>query len=514
MFEVAELGYEVSAKEYDRRVPVLRERLLEIQAELAQADFPVLIVFAGVDGAGKGDTANLLSEWMDPRRIVTRAYGRPTEEERGRPEFWRFWRDLPPRGYMAVFLKAWYSKPLLQRAYKKVGRAEFEAQLARIVEFEQTLIDDGALILKFWMHLGRKQQKARLRALERDPLTKWRVRPKDWEHWEMYDRFVRAAEVLIARTSVLDAPWRIVEGTDPRHRSLEVGEHILERIRTALGARRTRSAGEPAPLGSNSEPVGGGEDPRAATGPTILSTLDLGKRLDDDAYAERLNELQGRLNRLHRKAKSKGISSVLVFEGMDAAGKGGAIRRLTAALDARNYRVVAVGAPTAEERDYHYLWRFWRLLPRAGRVVIFDRSWYGRVLVERIEGFASSAEWQRAYREINAFERHLAKHRTVLVKCWLHVSDEEQAARFKARAEVPYKRWKLTDEDWRNRARRPAYEQAVHDMVARTSTPEAPWILVEGDDKQYARIRVLEAVCNRLEGALREAAPDKPANGK
>jgi len=494
MFEVAELGNVVSKAEYDRALPQLRENLLALQARIQEAGVPVVILFAGVDGAGKGDLSNLLSWWMDPRQMVTQAYEEPTTEEAERPDFWRYWRDLPPKGQIGVFLKAWYSKPLVRRAYGELTDAEFQGRLDDIAEFEKTLAADGALILKFWMHLGRDQQAQRLKTLQADPLTAWRVAPEDWKHWEMYDRFVEAAGNLIARTSAPEARWHIIEGTDPYYRGLEVGSRILSEIDNGLRARATLIEARKA--------NGKGASNPEQRGPSILSTLDLTKQMEKDEYELRLTELTARLNELHRTARAAKRTTVLVFEGMDAAGKGGAIRRLTAALDARSNRVVAIGPPTNEEDAQHYLWRFWRLLPRAGRVIIFDRSWYGRVLVERIEGFAESDEWERAYREINAFERQLVDDYAIVGKFWLQVSDEEQARRFEKRAAVPYKRWKLTDEDWRNRERRPAYEWAVHDMVARTSTPSAPWILIEGDDKRWARVRVLEEVCQLLERDL------------
>ncbi len=228
----------------------------------------------------------------------------------------------------------------------------------------------------------------------------------------------------------------------------------------------------------------------------------MGLSLDKTRYREKLARAQAKLNQLHRKALERGVSTVLVFEGPDAAGKGGAIRRLTAALDARHVQVIPIAAPTDEERAHHYLWRFWRHLSRAGRVTIFDRSWYGRVLVERVEGFASEEEWRRAYAEINDFEEQLIEHGTVLRKFWLHITKEEQLARFQAREKTPYKRWKLTDEDWRNRERWDDYAAAVNDMVEQTSTKKAPWVLVEGNDKRFARVKVATTVCEAMARAL------------
>ena len=235
---------------------------------------------------------------------------------------------------------------------------------------------------------------------------------------------------------------------------------------------------------------------------TVLSALDTGKTIEKKTYREELIRLQARLNRLYRVARERGRSTILVFEGWDAAGKGGAIRRITPALDSRDYQIVSIAAPTEEENDHHYMWRFWRHLPGAGRFLIFDRSWYGRVLVERLEGFATQDEWLRAYEEINDFEAQLVTHGSIVVKYWVHITREEQDRRFKAREETPYKRWKLTDEDWRNRERWKAYEVAVDDMVRLTGTPIAPWYLIEGNDKRYARVRVLDILCDALDRAL------------
>ncbi len=503
MFRTAELGQKVSKEEYREREPVLREQLLSAQADLMKADFPVILVFSGVDGAGKGDTANLLQEWLDPRWIATHAYGPPSDEESERPPYWRYWRDLPRKGQIGIFLSAWYSRPLLDRVYGKINDTEFEERLEQILSFERMLANDGALILKFWMHLGKKAQKRRFKALESDPLQSWRVTKKDWKHYRMYEDFVAAAERILMKTSTGRAPWTIVEGEDQRFRSLKVGEGLLRALRRHLARSGRAAPGEEA-----DDPVLGASVENGPGGPriTVLSKLDMTKRLEKKEYRHRLEELQGRMNLLHRKARSRRVSTLLVFEGWDAAGKGGAIRRITRALDARDYSVIPIAAPTDEELAHHYLWRFWRHLPRAGRVTFFDRSWYGRVLVERVEGFATEEEWKRAYAEINTFEKHLVDHGIVLVKFWLHITKEEQEARFRAREQIPYKRWKLTDEDWRNREKWDLYEAAVNDMVERTSTRIAPWILVPGNDKRYARVRVLAEVCDRLDAAL--------ANGK
>ena len=507
MFEAAELGRKVSSADYKAQEPVLREELLDVQVRLREAGkSSVIVLFGGVDGAGKSESVNLLNEWMDPRWLVTRAYGPPSDEERERPEYWRFWRDLPPRGRIGLFLSAWYSHPLLDRVHRRLHRAEFGERLDEVADFERALTDDGALILKFWMHLDKRSQKARLEKLHGDPLTRWRVTREQWDNWKLYDRFVKAAEELITRTSLANAPWMIVEGADERYRSLTVATAIRDAVRKRLDGASGNPAAPSAtivrgvrrrqPAASRSRQL------ERANRQTILSHLDMSQRANPKDYKVDLERLQGRLNVLHRRAQRRGVSTILVFEGWDAAGKGGAIRRITAAIDARACQVIPIAAPTEEERAQHYLWRFWRHLARRGRMTIFDRSWYGRVLVERIEGFATEPEWMRASAEINQFEAQLVAHGVVLVKFWIHVTKDEQLRRFRARERSGYKRYKLTVEDWRNRKKWAEYEVAVNDMVERTSTRQAPWILVEANDKSFARLKVLTTVCERLKEAV------------
>ncbi len=510
MFETAELGRTVSKSEHNKEVPTLRTELLEIQQRVRESDFPVIVVFGGVDAAGKSETINLLNEWMDPRWIVTCAYGPPSDEEQERPESWRYWRDLPTRGQVGLFLSAWYSRPILQRVHGEIDQVQFDEQLKRIETFEKELADDGALIIKFWMHLSRSAQKKRFKALEQDPLTSWRVTKADWENLEKYDDFIAAAERAIAHTSTGDAPWHIVEGYNFRYCSLTVGmalrdamrKHLMEtEIKHKLAAEMRRGEREATAPCDDTPGVESGDASALdfPTNVTILSRLDMSQSLTKKDYRGQLAKQQAQLNRLQRKAVQNKVSTVGVFEGWDAGGKGGAIRRITAALDAREYRVIPIAAPTDEELQHHYLWRFWRHVSRAGRLTIFDRSWYGRVLVERVEGFASESEWRRSYAEINDFEQQLADHGIVLCKFWLHITSEEQLRRFKEREVIAYKRWKLTDEDWRNREKWSRYEEAVNDMIERTSTAYAPWTLIEGNDKRFARIKVLRTLCDRLE---------------
>jgi polyphosphate:AMP phosphotransferase len=503
MFEAAEVGRKLSKTEYKAQVPQLRAQLLEAQQRLRQASFPVIVLFAGVDAAGKGETASLLNQWMDPRWIVTRGYTDPSDEELERPRLWRYWRDLPARGHIALFLSAWYSSPIRDRVARRLTTSEFDALLDDIAAFERALTDDGALVLKFWMHLGKAAQKKRFKAFEADPLYRWRVTKDSWKHWRMFDRFVAAADRAIRKTSTDQAPWQIVEGEDERYRSIVVGTALRDAILRGLEREdESRRASKPQHKKNRSASPASTLQ-RIEREINVLDNLDMRQRLKHRSFALALEKQQGRLNLLQRKARAQGVSTILVFEGWDAAGKGGAIRRVTGALEAKDYQVIPIGAPTDEERARHYLWRFWRHVSRAGRITIFDRSWYGRVLVERVEALASEAEYRRAYSEIAHFEEQLVRHGILLVKFWLHITKDEQLRRFRDRTGTPHKVWKITDEDWRNRARWADYVPAVDEMVARTSTQVAPWILVEGNDKNFARIKILKTVADRLEVWLR-----------
>ncbi|MDP1716731.1 MAG: polyphosphate:AMP phosphotransferase, partial [Burkholderiales bacterium] len=328
-------------------------------------------------------------------------------------------------------------------------------------------------------------------ALEKDPKTRWRVTDIEWKYFKIYNKFVKVCEPFLRKTSTGEAPWIVVAGADPRYRALTVGRHLLAAMRERLDEKPVkRLPGKTPPLLP------------AADNLNVLRALKLDQPLTKADYGKQLEKWQGRLNVLSRHPRFKNISVVMVFEGNDAAGKGGAIRRLTGALDARSYHSVPVAAPTEEERAQPYLWRFWRHVPRHGRITIFDRSWYGRVLVERVEGFCSEGDWMRAYTEINDFEQQLTRQNIVVVKYWLAISKDEQLRRFKAREKVAFKHFKITADDWRNRKKWNDYELAICDMVDRTSTSIAPWTLVEANNKYYARLKVLKTLCQSIESAL------------
>jgi polyphosphate:AMP phosphotransferase len=423
---------------------------------------------------------------MDPRGIRTHALPEPSDEERERPPMWRFWRLLPPCGRMSVFLDSWYTQPTEEAYHRRIKTGELVRQLNQIEQFERLLHQEGVLLLKFWLHLSRCAQEERLEQLEADPLQRWRVRKDDWKLWKHYERFRAVAEYALQATNTAEAPWTLVEAANAHYRNLTVGKTLLEALKSRLSM-------PPAPPTAATVPEA--LAPRPAN---VFTQLDMSSTLNESEYQDKLAKQQANLGLLTRKLFRQRRSMVLVFEGPDAAGKGGAIRRLTESMDARDYHVSSIAAPSEEEHARPYLWRFWLQLPRLGRVAIFDRSWYGRVLVERVEGFCKRDDWQRAYAEINSFESQLADFGIILLKFWLAVSPEEQLRRFQNREETPYKQYKLTQEDWRNRAKWDHYQVAACDMIEKTSTDWAPWILVEADNKEWARIKVLRSVVHRL----------------
>ncbi len=505
MFESAEIGHKIDKDTYKKAVPALRAALQDAQYDLKEnGKIPVIVLVSGQDGAGKGETINILYEWMDPRFISTLAFSAPTDEESARPFMWRYWRALPPKGRIGVFAGSWYSSPIHDRLDGSMSKADMDARIDQINRFEAMLVNEGALVLKFWFPLTKDGQKRRLKALEKDPKTAWRVTKWNWDRLKTYDKLQDVVGHVLRMSNTPWAPWIIIEGEDDRYRSMTTGKILLEAIRQRLADADKQTTPVAPPIRVNID------------GRNVLSELKLSHMLSEKDYEDQLAKWQGKLSELVRDPRFKGRSLVCAFEGADAAGKGGAIRRITASMDSRDSQIVPVAAPTEEERAQPYLWRFWRQIPRNGRVAIFDRTWYGRVLVERVEGFCAEADWLRAYTEINDFEHDLAEAGVIVVKFWLQISQEEQLKRFKEREKIEFKRFKITEEDWRNREKWNAYQEAICDMVDRTSTGIAPWTLVEANDKGYARVKILRTICERLEAELEgkpvpRAKPEKPA---
>ena len=491
MFEVAEIGHKLSKGKFNEIVPELHTRLLEAQFRLKNTSRSVVILISGVEGVGKGEVVNRLNEWLDSRGIETNAFWDETDEQAMRPDFWRFWRVLPARGNISIMFGSWYTRPIVKRVFNEIDEAEFERQLTKICEFERMLAADGVIFIKLWFHMSKQavvsqlQKEAELR----------KTPPQTEKYIKQYDAFLPVSEHALRITEQSQLPWHIIEAGDKNYRDVTAGNIILE---TLL-----------AKLPENTNPIA---DPiRPASGirtlpdqPTILDHLSLDHSIPKHKSDKELSLAQSKLNKLTWQAREQRKSIVAVFEGWDAAGKGSAIRRVTQAMDARLYKVISTAAPTDEEAAHHYLWRFWRHVPLAGYVTIYDRSWYGRVLVERVEKFTVEEAWKRSYAEINHFEEQLSEHGIILCKFWIHISQEEQLIRFNERATIPWKAHKITDEDWRNREKWDDYKLAINDMVAHTSTQAAPWTLVPGNDKKFARLNILNTLCMEIEKNLQQ----------
>ncbi len=488
MLTEAAAGNRVEKAEFEAVVPDLRLHLLNAQFDLSSADFPVVVFLAGDDRVGANALVNRLNEWLDSRFLDTEVFLETSEEAALRPQLWRLWSALPPKGRIGLWVGGLF-RQVLAHLDGEVSRTDLEAWCAHLRSMQEQWVADGALVLKFYLHTPAREQRRRLKRSKKRNEEAWRYDKRDWEVAKDLAEAIPVVERVLRDTSVAGARWTVVEGTDPRYRDLTVAGSILSALEQRLAQKPSDAAAAPV----RDEP------PPPAS---VLDHVDLSAVLPKADYRRQLAKHQARLHRAAEEARRRGVATVLGFEGWDAAGKGGAIRRLTSALEAGDYRVHAVAAPTAEERRYHYMWRFWRDVPKDGRISIFDRTWYGRVLVERIEGFATTAEWQRAYDEILDFEQQQTDHGSVLAKFWVHISPDEQLRRFESRSDTPYKKYKITDEDLRNRAKWDDYVAAVDEMIVRTSTVEAPWHVIPGNDKRHARVEVVRLVADAIEQRL------------
>ena len=488
MLEKVDLKRKLEKGTFKTLAPDLRERLGELQRRAKDLRIPVLVVFEGWDGAGKGTLMNELILPLDPRGFQVHNVAPERGDMRLWPPMRRFWKLLPPRGRMALYNRSWYRRVL--------DETPEEGVYEEILSFERQLAQDGCLLIKFFLHISKKEQKKRLQALEADPATSWRVTEQDWEHHKRYDRTETLVEALLQRTDKGHAPWTLVEAHDREYATVKILTTVIRALEQQIGRMEAAQAlGAPPPPAGELTP-----DPLK---PSIFRGLDLDLTVSQREYKKGIGEFQERLREIQYQLYRVRRPLVVVFEGPDAAGKGGCIKRLTQDLDPRGYQVVPTAAPNDWERAHHYLWRFWTAFPKAGHVAIFDRSWYGRVLVERVEGFCSEGEWRRAYGEINEMEDQWVRYGALMVKFWLHIGQDEQLRRFEEREKTPSKNWKITPEDWRNREKWPRYEEAAEEMLLRTSTPGAPWVVVEANSKEFARLKVLRQVVEMAEAGLR-----------
>ncbi len=497
MLEKIDLSKKMNRTDFKTAMEETDAKLGRLQRACRENKIPVIILFEGYGAAGKGTMISRLIEPLDPRGFKVYSTQKETEEEKYYPFLYRFWNTLPAAGGITVLDRSWY-RILLHDRFDGNRRSQMATAAEEINDFEQLLTDDHTVIIKFFLAISKKEQKKRFKKLEDNKETAWRVTPEDWRHNKQFDKYTAIIEEAIQKTDTKNAPWNIIEAENYNFAAAKVASIVVNRLEEALEDAQARKQ---LPKVPPEESACITYDPLRAS---ALAGVDLTKSLTREEYKLRLAELQKELSRLHGELYLRRIPVILAFEGWDAGGKGGAIKRLTQALDPRGFEVHPVSSPNDIEKAHHYLWRFWTALPKAGHIEIFDRSWYGRVMVERLEGFCSEEEWRRAYKEMNDMERNWADFGAIVLKFWMHIDKDEQERRFNERQQNPDKQWKITEEDWRNRAKWDQYEVAVDEMLVKTSTTYAPWIIVEANDKLYARIKVLETVVNTIHQYLDE----------
>ena len=484
MLSTVDLNQKLSKSEFKERYAVLEKELIRLQRQIISAGIPVLITFEGWSTSGKGALINQLSIPMDPRgfRVYEGREG-PSDLTYLQP----FWAHSPGQGFISIFDRSWYRPGIEKMFSKNQTKCKY---IKDALNFERHHLNSDALIIKFFLHISQEEQSSRLKKLTTDDLTSWRVNEEDFKQNFHYDEFQKAFDYVIEESKDL-GKWEIIEAEDFNYAKIKVISTVIERFKEVLKSPRLSSADEVElkPL-KNTDP---------------FEEIDLSVKLSGDKYKEQFQNLGEELRDLGVRCFRSQTPIVIMYEGWDAAGKGGSIRRLTSFLDPRTYRVVPVAAPTKAELSRNYLWRFWRQMPEMGRMTIFDRSWYGRVLVERVEGFCRPDDWKRAYAEINEVEKHLVEQGVIVVKFWLEISPEEQLERFNSRLEVEHKKWKITDEDWRNREKWDCYKSAVDEMLIRTSTDSVPWTIVEGNNKQHARIKSMQTVVDAMKRHLADS---------
>ena len=477
-------------EELKQRLKAAEEKLSQQQMKLKEKRLPVLVLIEGWGAAGKGSAIGQIIKNIDPRFFkVFSMPSTPTEEERRRPFLYRFFEKIPEAGKFTFLDSGWMDQIMKERLDGKLDDKAYAQRVDSVKRFERGLTDNGYLVLKFFFHISKKEQESRIEALLSEKDTAWRVSEGDLWQNRHYDKCLEAFDRYLDDTNTPSAPWYIIDAKSKKFAELQVMETLCMGIETAL-----HNESLAVPLLQNAFPL--------IKMPKLRDVPLEGKTLDEEEYKKELKELQAKLGQLHNRLYRKRVPVIIAYEGWDAAGKGGNIKRLTGALDPRGFEVHPIASPEPHEKARHYLWRFWTRLPKDGHIAIFDRTWYGRVMVERLEGFCSENDWQRAYYEMNEFEQELHNWGAVILKFWVQIDKDTQLARFTERQNTPSKQWKITDEDWRNREKWDLYEQAVDEMLQKTSTTYAPWHILESVDKKYARIKALHIVIDALEKAL------------
>jgi polyphosphate:AMP phosphotransferase len=491
MFERYDLNKTTDDKTYGKSIAPLQLQLGVLQRSLRDQRVPLIIVVEGWNASGITMVINELIQFLDPRGFSLYSVGSPTDEEQARPLLWRFWVKTPAKGRIAIFARSWYSRSLAEQVSGIDTKRSIKDAIATINNFERQLADDGAIILKFFLHISKEEQRKRLNERENDPLISWMITKGDWDFHNQYDNYLPIIEQCIEGTDHPHAPWTVVEATDKNHSILKVYSTVIKALEKRVSSLDSKGKNQK----KNDIVKPKRNDVKRKSSPQVSITK--------TEYEKKLLEYQDRIRSIHYILFKRKIPLVIVYEGWDAAGKGGNIIRLVRRINPRGYDVVPIGRPDTTELDHHYLWRFYTRFPKAGHVTIFDRSWYGRLLVERVEGLCEEYEWKRAYSEINEMEEAYVGSGGGLIKFWLEISKDEQLKRFKNRQADPLKQWKINDDDWRNREKWDQYEAAVEEMLARTSTPAAPWTVIESDDKWFARLKTLKTVIDYSEELFR-----------
>ncbi|MDD3278089.1 MAG: phosphate--AMP phosphotransferase [Lachnospiraceae bacterium] len=516
MLEQIDLSKKMSKKDAKVRMEELEAELGRLQRQAKDLNLPVMIVFEGFGAAGKGYQISRLIRALDPRGFSVFSVSKETEEEKMHPFMWRYWTKTPAYGRIAIYDRSWYRKVLIDRFEGITKPKQLVYAYEEINSFEQQLTDGGYTIIKLFLCIDQKEQKKRFDRLLESKSSAWRVTKEDLKRNKHFDEYKQMNDEMLEKTDTDAAPWTLIESMHREFATVKIYTAVISTLQDAIAKRKEELAEKEARKGGP-EVVAEAETAETQTAEqggsmlqddvlrtSSLHSVDLSLSLTQEEYKKRLEELQAEIAQLHGELYRRRIPVVLGFEGWDAGGKGGAIKRLTEKMDPRGYQVHPTAAPNDIEKVHHYLWRFWRELSKDGHIDVFDRTWYGRVMVERVEGFCSEKDWKRAYQEINDMEKDLYQHGAIVLKFWMQIDKDEQERRFKERMATPDKQWKITDEDWRNREKWDLYEEAVDEMLVRTSTTYAPWIIVEGNNKQYARIKVLQSVVDAIKARLAE----------
>ena len=478
-----------SEQELKERLKAAREKLEKQQLLIKEQKVPVFVLIEGWGTSGKGFCIGQIIKNIDPRFFKVESMGEKTEDERRRPFLYRYFSRIPEEGKFVFLDSGWMDDIVKERLHGNLDDEEYARRIESVKRFERQLTDNGYLVMKFFLHITEKEQKKRIAHLEEEKDTVWRIsRNDEWQNHH-YEKCKKEFSSYLKGTNLPQAPWYIVDAQSKKWSELQILETLTQGIEIALSNQKMA-----VPLLQNVFPL---------VKMPLLSEVPLDKTMEDEVYKEELKRLQKRLGELHNRLYRKKVPVIIAYEGWDAAGKGGNIKRIAGALDPRGYEVHPIASPEPHEKARHYLWRFWTRLPKTGHIAIFDRTWYGRVMVERLEGFCSENDWMRAYNEINEFEKELSDWGAVIIKFWVQIDKDTQLERFNERQNTPEKQWKITEEDWRNREKWDAYEQAVNEMIEKTSTAYAPWHILESVDKKYARIKALKIVIEELEKVLK-----------